>query len=60
LRGEVGERELTGLIRQKTRQLAKRQLTWFRREHNLKWIEIEDEHSTSQIASQLEPLYRRS
>ncbi|HKI68369.1 MAG TPA: tRNA (adenosine(37)-N6)-dimethylallyltransferase MiaA, partial [Verrucomicrobiae bacterium] len=38
-----GERSLAGtieLVRIRTRQFAKRQMTWFRRQLNLKWIEL--------------------
>ncbi len=58
LRGKISREEMIELIQRHTRQLAKRQLTWFRREHNLKWINIEDGQTTSQIASQLVPFYR--
>lgn len=53
LRGRCTHAEMVDLIQRHTRQLAKRQLTWFRREHNLKWINIEDGQPTSEIASQL-------
>jgi len=38
-----GERSLAGtieLVRIRTRQFAKRQMTWFRRQLNLKWVEL--------------------
>jgi tRNA dimethylallyltransferase len=59
LRGELGTDEMVKQIQQHTRQLAKRQLTWFRREHNLKWIEIEDDghQYTSELVSRLQRLY---
>lgn len=60
LRGELSAAEMADEIRKHTRQLAKRQLTWFRREHNLKWLILEDGQTTSQIASLLEPYYRSS
>jgi len=58
LRGKISRDETVDLIQRHTRQLAKRQLTWFRREHNLKWINIEDGQTTSEIVSHLAPLYR--
>jgi tRNA dimethylallyltransferase len=57
LRGRSTREEMVDLIQTHTRQLAKRQLTWFRREHNLKWINIEDGQPTSEITSQLAGIF---
>jgi len=40
LNGERNLPETIELVKIKTRQFAKRQLTWFRRHGNCKWIEI--------------------
>ncbi|HEX4350560.1 MAG TPA: tRNA (adenosine(37)-N6)-dimethylallyltransferase MiaA, partial [Verrucomicrobiae bacterium] len=40
LQGERGLAETIELVKTRTRQFAKRQLTWFRRHGNCKWIEI--------------------
>jgi tRNA dimethylallyltransferase len=40
LRGERGLAETVELVKIKTRQFAKRQLTWFRRHGNCHWIEL--------------------
>lgn len=40
LRGERGLAETIELIQQRTRQFAKRQVTWFRRQLDLTWIEV--------------------
>ena len=40
LRGERSLAETVELVKTKTRQFAKRQLTWFRAEKNLQWIEL--------------------
>ena len=40
LRGDLSLAEAVALIKTRTRQLAKRQLTWFRRETQLDWLEI--------------------
>ena len=37
LRGELESPDLVPLIQQRTRQYAKRQLTWFRKENHLVW-----------------------
>jgi tRNA dimethylallyltransferase len=40
LRGERGLPETIELVKIRTRQFAKRQLTWFRRQMNLEWITL--------------------
>jgi tRNA dimethylallyltransferase len=40
LRGERGLSETIELVKIRTRQFAKRQLTWFRRQMNLEWITL--------------------
>jgi tRNA dimethylallyltransferase len=40
LRGERGLVETIELVKIRTRQFAKRQLTWFRRHGNCEWIEL--------------------
>ena len=39
-RGEINEKELVSRIKSDTRHFAKRQLTWFRREKDARWIDI--------------------
>jgi len=39
LRGELGEEEAIALTERRTRQFAKRQRTWFRRQHRALWLE---------------------
>jgi tRNA dimethylallyltransferase len=40
LRGERGLPQTIELVKIKTRQFAKRQMTWFRRQLNLRWMEL--------------------
>jgi tRNA dimethylallyltransferase len=40
LRGERGLAETMELVKIRTRQFAKRQLTWFRRQMNLEWVTL--------------------
>jgi tRNA dimethylallyltransferase len=40
LRGEHSLPETVDLVKIKTRQFAKRQMTWFKRQLNLRWIEL--------------------
>jgi tRNA dimethylallyltransferase len=53
LRGERDLRTTIELIKQKTRQYAKRQMTWFRRQLELQWIELEPETAPNQIAERI-------
>ncbi len=39
LDGIITKERMTELIKQNTRRFAKRQLTWFRRDENIKWID---------------------
>ncbi len=41
LKGQITLDETKRLIKQKTRNFAKRQLTWFRRDNRVKWINVE-------------------
>jgi tRNA dimethylallyltransferase len=45
LRGERPLAETIELVKSRTRQFAKRQLTWFRRHGNCEWIELKPEES---------------
>jgi tRNA dimethylallyltransferase len=45
LRGERDLAETIELVKSRTRQFAKRQLTWFRRHGNCEWIELKPEES---------------
>jgi len=53
LRGERSLAETVELVKTKTRQFAKRQLTWFRRHSNCEWIELKPNDSAGDILSRL-------
>ena len=53
LRGERGLAETVELVKIKTRQFAKRQLTWFRRHGNCAGIELRPGETSDEIMSQL-------
>ena len=42
LRGETSLEDAVSLIKQHSRQLAKRQMTWFRNQMNLHWLDVTD------------------
>lgn len=47
-------------VKQKTRQYVKRQLTWFRREPDINWIDIQRVESSSEIAQKIEFLSKQT
>jgi len=53
LRGERGLAETIELVKIKTRQFAKRQLTWFRRHGNCEWIELKAAETAADLISRL-------
>lgn len=53
LRGERSLVETVELVKTKTRQFAKRQLTWFKRHAAATWVEITDSESASDIARRI-------
>jgi tRNA dimethylallyltransferase len=53
LRGERSLKETIELVKIRTRQFAKRQLTWFRAQKNLEWIELKPEESPEDFAANL-------
>jgi tRNA dimethylallyltransferase len=53
LRGERSLPETIELVRIKTRQFAKRQMTWFRRHGNCEWMELKPGESAEAIVTRL-------
>ena len=53
LRGERSLEETIGLIKQRTRQFAKRQMTWFRRQFKAQWRTVEPEAGAEEVADLL-------
>ncbi len=50
LEGEISPEEAVYLIKRDTRHFAKRQLTWFRREKDVIWVDKTDIDQNSQDA----------
>jgi tRNA dimethylallyltransferase len=50
LRGERSRAETIELVKTRTRQFAKRQMTWFRGQMRLEWIEIKPGASPESVA----------
>jgi tRNA dimethylallyltransferase len=53
LKGERGRLETIELVKVRTRQFAKRQLTWFRGQMDLHWLEIPAGETPVETASRL-------
>ena len=53
LRGERALAETIELVKSRTRQFAKRQLTWFRRQLDLEWIELKPDESLEKCAQKI-------
>jgi tRNA dimethylallyltransferase len=53
LRGERSLAETIELVKSRTRQFAKRQLTWFRRHGNCEWVELPSGESLEQVAEKI-------
>ncbi|HLF19683.1 MAG TPA: tRNA (adenosine(37)-N6)-dimethylallyltransferase MiaA [Bacteroidota bacterium] len=53
LDGKLSSTNMVELIKQNTRRFAKRQLTWFRADKRIRWIQTEDETSVEKIVERI-------
>ena len=53
LRSERGLAETIELVKIRTRQFAKRQLTWFRRQPTVDWVELTEQASSVTVIDRL-------
>jgi tRNA dimethylallyltransferase len=53
LKGKISYDEMIELIKKNTRRYAKRQLTWFKKDKNIRWIEIQLEEDFNKVAKQI-------
>lgn len=53
LRGERGLAETIALVKQRTWQFARRQMTWFRRQLEVTWIELTPDRRPEAVAEQI-------
>ncbi|MFZ5597340.1 MAG: tRNA (adenosine(37)-N6)-dimethylallyltransferase MiaA [Bacillota bacterium] len=61
LEGEISLDQSIELLKRNTRRLAKRQLTWFRRDHRIRWVDTSRksmEELTSEIAATVEGVFK--
>lgn len=56
-RGEISYEEFVRLFKQNSRRYAKRQLTWFRRDKRIEWIELNEEESTEDAVHEIKGKY---
>jgi tRNA dimethylallyltransferase len=54
LKGERSLDETMALVKQRTRQFAKRQMTWLRRQLPVRWLEVGPDETAVRIADRLE------
>lgn len=57
--GERGLRETIELVKVRTRQFAKRQMTWFRRHASATWINVEPEENAGRVAGLITKRFHR-
>lgn len=57
LDGKISERDAKELTVIRTRQLAKKQMTWFRRQHRIEWVDVTEKDSPETIADAVEALW---
>ncbi len=53
LKNEISYKEMIELIKRNTRRYAKRQLTWFRKDKNITWFDIQSEDNFKQIVNEI-------
>ena len=53
LEGECSFDEAVRRLKRDTRRFAKRQMTWFRKESGLRWVEVQPEESSHSVARRL-------
>ena len=60
LEGEYSMEEAVRLIKRDSRRFAKRQLTWFRRERGVTWINLDDYAGQEELLDHMEQVIRRT
>jgi tRNA dimethylallyltransferase len=51
--GEIDYEEMVRLIKQHTRNYAKRQLTWFRKDERIHWIQLDEQESVDKYVEKI-------
>ncbi len=58
LRGDYSLDEAKKILKQNTRRFAKRQLTWFRKDKRIQWLDITKDQSPKETAEKIEKLWK--
>jgi len=53
LEGSYDLQEAKDMMKRNTRQYAKRQLTWFRKDKRVKWVNIKDNETSAEVANRI-------
>ncbi|HEX8947851.1 MAG TPA: tRNA (adenosine(37)-N6)-dimethylallyltransferase MiaA [Dissulfurispiraceae bacterium] len=56
LAGETGLEDALALVKQRSRNYAKRQFTWFRKEEGIRWVDVTGMHDPSGIFGKIKEL----
>lgn len=59
LEGSLSYEEMTELIKRDSRRYAKRQLTWFRRDESIHWINLDEEDSPDDTSKKCADIIRK-
>lgn len=59
LHGEYAYEEAVRILKRDTRHFAKRQMTWFRKEPGIRWIQVDEVEPAQQVADRVLSLVRR-
>ena len=54
LAGELNYAEMVDLIKQDSRRYAKRQMTWFRKDERIKWVNVTERKSSEVLKNEIE------
>lgn len=60
LNGEKDFRAVQALIKQNTRRYAKRQMTWFKADGRIQWVEVSEAKQASELAQEIVKIFRAS
>lgn len=60
LNGEAPLEEVLTFLKQNTRHFAKRQMTWFRKDERIHWIEMNAKRSTDEVLKECLKYYQRT
>ncbi len=60
LEGQLDHKDMVELIKQNTRRYAKRQMTWFKADTRILWLEVTEEKSLEELAKETLYLFKNN